>query len=567
MSDGPASAGQAGSDDVPPAAPARANRAHRGGWMAGHTVVALFSVLVLLITGVEWFITSRFDSGLADNRVDAIVSDDTHLSTASRAPGTGGVGTTGSDGAVAPMYPAENILLLGSDTRAGANADPGNTDASTEDGVANSDSLMLAHISSDRHITVLSIPRDTMIPAPTCQEWNAQTGELGEVYPVGEGDRWHINSAFSVGGPQCTVRAVQAMTGLRIDRVIGIDFAGFKNMVDALGGITVNICGPIVDAELQTVVAAGGVQTIQGDQALSLVRARKVIGDNDSDLSRIRRQQVVLSAILQQVTAAGTLLNPATLNAFLQAFVDNTFTDNVTLGDLVTLAQSFGNLDPSKVTFYTLPTVPSTRENGALEVDDTKAPAVFSALLNDQPLPGETPTATTPADPSTIPEPEPATTAPTLPSTLTVAPADVAVQVVNATGRTGEATAMMAGLNDQGFAVTEDDLRVQDAAQPEVVVQYAAGEQEAALTVAAAVNGAGLVEVPDLEVPVQLIVGSSWEGGVEPVSVGEATPSWVTAATAAPVESPAESPVPSGDASTLNSTDLPSVNAGQALCA
>ena len=219
---------------------------------------------------------------------------------------------------------------------------------------------MIAHISGDRqHVTVLSIPRDTMIDAPTCKSWDAATGTLSaEDYPVSEGDRWHINSAYSVGGPQCSVRAIQDLTGLKIDRVIGIDFAGFKNMVDALGGISVNVCGPIIDAELGAVVAAGGVQNIQGEQALSLVRARKVEGDTDSDLARIRRQQIVLSAILQQVTSAGTLLNPAKLDAFLQAFVQNTFTDNVTIDDLVTLAQSFGTLDPSRVTFFTLPTVP-----------------------------------------------------------------------------------------------------------------------------------------------------------------------------------------------------------------
>ena len=217
------------------------------------------------------------------------------------------------------------------------------------------------------------------------------------------GDKWHINSAYSVGGPQCSVRAIQDLTGLKIDRVIGIDFAGFQNMVDALGGVTVNVCGPIIDGELGIVIGEGGVQTIQGNTALSLVRARKVEGDTDSDLARIRRQQIVLSAILQQVTSAGTLLNPAKLDAFLQAFVSNTFTDNVTIDDLVTLAQSFGTLDPSRVTFFTLPTVPSVYDSEALDPDETKAPAVFSALLNDQPLPGE-PAATTTAaarDPGT----------------------------------------------------------------------------------------------------------------------------------------------------------------------
>ncbi len=78
-----------------------------------------------------------------------------------------------------------------------------------------------------------------------------------------------------------------------------------------------------------------GTQTIYGFQALNLVRARHVIGDNASDLSRIRRQQVVLSAILRQVSSAGTLLDPSKLDRFLQAFTANTFTDNVSVSDLV----------------------------------------------------------------------------------------------------------------------------------------------------------------------------------------------------------------------------------------
>src|SRR6478609_3127409 len=205
-----------------PAGPAteRSSPARRAGsgrhqlLIAGRIAVALVAVIVLAATGWEWVIKSRADAGIISRSVQA------------------------SD-----------------------------TDASTNDGVANSDTQMIAHISADRqHVTVLSIPRDTMIDAPTCNEWDAATGQLSDsVYPVSPGDRWHINSAYSVGGPQCSVRAIQDLTGLKIDRVIGIDFAGFKNMVDALGGITVNVCGPIIDKELLTVVAQGGVQTIQGD--------------------------------------------------------------------------------------------------------------------------------------------------------------------------------------------------------------------------------------------------------------------------------------------------------------
>jgi len=222
--DPPTDAGMPPTAYVPAGRPAQ-HRSHSGRHsllIAGRIAVALLAVIVLTATGWEWVIKSRADSGIVSRSVQAIVTDDTNLPTATAAPPPAG------------SYQAENILLLGSDTRAGAaNAAAGGTDESTSDGVANSDSQMIAHVSADRqHVTVLSIPRDTMIDAPTCKTWDAATGQLSDLnYPVSSGDKWHINSAYSVGGPQCSVRAIQDLTGLKIDRVIGIDFAGFQNMV------------------------------------------------------------------------------------------------------------------------------------------------------------------------------------------------------------------------------------------------------------------------------------------------------------------------------------------------
>ncbi len=538
----------AGSSGTASSAPTASN--HHIWLNVGRVAVALLAVVVLAATGLEWTIKSRADSGILSRSVQAIVTDDTNISTATE-PTTPG------------SYAPENILLLGSDTRAGAaNAEAGGTDESTSDGVANSDTLMIAHISGDRqHVTVLSIPRDTMIDAPTCKVWDAATGQLSdETYKVNPGDKWHINSSYSVGGPQCTVRAVQDLTGLKIDRVIGIDFAGFQNMVDALGGITVNVCRPIIDAELGTVVPDGGVQTIQGAQALSLVRARNVEGDTDSDLARIRRQQIVLSAILQQVTSAGTLLNPGKLDAFLQAFVQNTFTDNVTIDDLVTLAQSMGNLDPSRVTFYTLPTVPSVSNPEALDPDEDAAAAVFEALLNDQPLPGEpgatSTTATTPA------VPEPSSGADGLATGTTVDPGSVQLTVVNVTGRSGVATQAMDELNGLGFEITDDDLQaLPDETQSGITIEYDPTNLNAALTVAQAVPGATVVPVNGLGKSVRLKLGEDYDGSVSS-SVRSGTSATATMGTATASPSPT-----AGSSSATVTTPLTSINAGDALCA
>lgn len=542
----------------------------RRGLIVGRIAVGLVAVLVLSVTGWEWSIKARADQGIADRSVQAITTDDSNLATPTATQTT--------------VYAPENILLLGSDSRAGANNEPGVSDGST-DGVANSDTLMLAHISGDRqHVTVLSIPRDTWVKAPQCNGWNSDTGQISDKpYEIKRGEEWHVNWAYSVGGPQCTVKAVQGLTGLKINRVIGIDFAGFKNMVDALGGITVNVCGPIVDTVLGTVVPTGGVQTVVGDQALSLVRAREVIGDKDSDLARIRRQQVVLSALLQQVTSAGTLLNPTKLDAFLQAFVQNTFTANVSIDDLVTLAQSFGDLSPSKVTFFTLPTVPSQSDPDALDVDQTKAPAVFQALLNDQPLPGE-PAATSASPTPTVPSPDSSTAAPTPssgpvtsgPVTATaVDPSGITLTIVNSTGRPGTASTAADGLAAYGFDVPEDNLVATDqVADFAAVVEYPTGGADpaadlaAATTVAAAVPGAVLVPVAGAGSGVRLVLGQEFDGTLRSVSPGAVVSGTVDPSlTAPPVDSTGTSGSAAPPAASLTSGALESVNAGQALCA
>ncbi len=540
-------------------------RRRHGGWLyAGRSVAALVAIITLLGVGVEWKIKDRADVGLQDNAVPAINLADPHISSARTVPSvvTNSAGVQTTEAAKAPAtYAPENILLLGSDTRAGGNGAIGGNDSSTS-GTANSDTLMVAHISGDRqHVTILSIPRDTMIPAPTCKVWNATTGKLSDQYQVNSpGELYHINSAYSVGGPKCTVTAVQSLTGLGITRMIGIDFSGFEGMVNALGGITVGICRPIVDTVLGTVMPTAGVQKITGAQAIQLVRARDVIGDTQSDLARIHRQQVVLSAILRQVTQAGTMLNPGKLDAFLQAFTKNTFTDNVTLEDLVTLAGSLGSLDPAHVTFYTLPTVPSAAIPGALDVDKSKAAVVFDDLINDLPLPGESTAAKAPTAPSTPQTPAPAT--PSL--ELTVAPAKVDLEIYNVTGTANVATGAQQKLNAVGFDISADQLfKPAGPAQAGTAVLYAPTNRAAALTVAAAVPGSTLVVTPGLGSTVRLMLGSSYAGTVSAVRVGGQAP----ASLATAISTGPSIATTSAASTTLASTALSSVNAGAGTCA
>lgn len=573
----------------------------RRGWrVAGRSLVAALAVILLLVAGTEWVIKYRADRTLADNQIHALDPTDTNISqptlTTQTIPST-------ETGAVAPpvpkTYQAENILILGSDNRSrpedaalgGANSDPGGSDV-----------VMVAHLSADRsHITVVSIPRDTYVKAPTCKAWDYENDKLSDTDFTSPYTIWRINSTYAAGGPQCTVKAVQEMTGLRIDRVIVIDFAGFAAMVDALNGIDVNACAPIVDGQLGTVLPQAGVQHIDGKQALNLVRARKVEGDTTSDIARINRQQKVLSTILKQMTSAGVLLNPVKLDSVLQAFVSNVQTDNVTIDDLLNIAQSLGNLDPRRVTFFTLPTTPDSNGVG-LHATDASA-LIWEALRDDKPLPGEATDPVTPPSTTTAPttllttiaqEPvtstvtQVMTTTPAAPQVLSVAPGQVNLQVVNVAGRSLVANAARDALTPLGFQLASSDLlRLDGESQVGITVEYSGDHRDAALTVAAAVPGSRLVVKNGLGSKVRLMLGTSFDSAafksqVRKVAVGDPVPA-ALATEATPVVSTVTSTVvttpppktvpvtpttsaPKTTDSTPSDVEFTSVNAGSAGC-
>ncbi|MBN9608675.1 MAG: LCP family protein [Actinobacteria bacterium] len=608
-------------DVVPVAAPPPIDRTDRGWAITGRALVAALAVLLLVVSGTAYVIKARADATLRGNQISALDPNDSNIApTTAPSTGPGAPGAAVTTAQAAKTYAAENILILGSDTRAkaadaklgGANTDPGGSDV-----------IMVAHLSADRsHVTVVSIPRDMYVPAPTCKAWDYKTGQVLDQDYTSPYTTWRINATYAAGGPACTVKAVQELTGLRIDRMMVIDFSGFAAIVNALGGIEVDACRPIVDAQLGTVLPVAGEQHINGVQALNLVRARKVQGDNTSDLARIKRQQKVLSTILRQMTSAGVLLNPVKLDSVLQAVVKNVQTDNVTLDDLIEIAQSLGHLDPSHVTFFTLPTVPDA--NGVALDPAPNAELIWQALQRDQLLPGEVtgglaPSSTTgPAtasttgsttgpttgptitSPSASPTPvtqlvtQLVTSTPVVPQMLSVAPRDVNLQVVNVAGRGGVANQAMNALVPLGFRLTGPDLLLLSGQnQRGITVEYSAGNRAAAVTVAAAVPGATLVEKGGLGSKVRLMLGSSFGGTVRAVSVGAPVPAALST-TAKPVVStvvstivttPAASsePAPSTTSATsvtsslmttpttttgptFASSDLTSVNAGDAGC-
>jgi LCP family protein required for cell wall assembly len=235
-----------------------------------------------------------------------------------------------------------NILIMGSDSREGANAidseDPANG--------ARSDTTVILHISADREGAYgISIPRDSVVDRPDCGDDNEIAGEAGA--------KW--NAAFAVGGPLCTVEQVEQTTGIRIDDFVVIDFNGFKEMVDAVGGVEICVPEEINDPEHQIFVPAG-TNDLRGDQALDYVRARYDVG-TQSDLGRIKRQQNFMASMINRVVSKGTLTRVDKVVKFLNAAtksldVSEGLSSVAALGDLALQLRSTG-LDEIK--FVTVP--------------------------------------------------------------------------------------------------------------------------------------------------------------------------------------------------------------------
>ena len=237
-----------------------------------------------------------------------------------------------------------NILVMGSDTREGeGNAIDG------EGGGGGSDTTILVHLSADRERAyAVSIPRDSIVDRPECNDGDS---------PAATDVMW--NAAYTEGGPVCTVAQLEATTDVFVDHFVVVDFNGFGKMVDAVGGVPVCVPEDLVDREHGIFVPAGDPSVLTGDEALDYVRARSV-GElaQRNDISRIRRQQTFIAALVREVKSAGTLTRLDKVVNFLDAATESLTTDteldSVTrIGKIAMQLQSIG-LD--KVQFVTLPT-------------------------------------------------------------------------------------------------------------------------------------------------------------------------------------------------------------------
>jgi len=250
---------------------------------------------------------------------------------------------------VAPPGQPFNVLLIGSDSRAGLSAQQqthlGNQ---SNAGGQRSDVVKIVHVvPATGQASVLSIPRDTMVTV------------AGDTQLIGQYNR--INSTYN-GGPDQLVQTIEANFGIPIEHVVQIDFSGFQGAVDAIGGINLDFPYPAKDVQTGLDVQQSGCQHLNGGYSLAVARSRDYEYlkdgywqyDGTGDFGRIQRQNAFLKALINE---AETKYNPLTLNAFIGSVVQGVTIDSTfTVSELISLARSFHSFASQSLATATMPT-------------------------------------------------------------------------------------------------------------------------------------------------------------------------------------------------------------------
>lgn len=266
-----------------------------------------------------------------------------------------------------------NYLIVGSDSRAGLSSEQKKQLHTGSAAGKRTDSMMILHTGSNGD-TLISLPRDSDVEIPTFVG-----SESGKTYK-GTGRHVKLNAAYAEDGPELLVRTVEYNTGLKIDHYVEIGFAGFASIVDAVGGVEINIDKGFKDKYSGADFAAGK-QKLNGDQALAFVRTRHAFAA--SDLQRTKNQQKFLAALAHQVATPGTVLNPFKLYPTLGAGLDSLIVDkDMGLYDLGSMFFAMKGVNGGDGTSLNMPVSGST--GGNLLWDKAKVKQLVQELNNDE---------------------------------------------------------------------------------------------------------------------------------------------------------------------------------------
>jgi LCP family protein required for cell wall assembly len=445
-------------------------RGGRGGGGSGRrnvmrtvrTLLALVSVLVLGLTWYGWSTVTKLTSGLTT--ADVI------------------------DPAAKTVSGPQNILLVGIDTRTDAQGNPLPQDVLNQlhaggstDGGDTTDTMIVIHIpAGGGRAVAFSIPRDSYVE-------------------IADGNGKHkINSAYTYGsvaaskklkaqgvtgadlakqsaqaGARTAIDTIQQFTGLQINHFASVNLVGFYDISQAIGGVQVCLKAPVHDSKSGANFPAG-VQSLQGAQALAFVRQR--YGLPNSDLDRIKRQQVFMASMAHEVLSAGVLTDKTKLDSLISAIQKSITLDQG--WDVLSFAQQLQGMSAGQIEFQTIPIVNITyltqSDGDAVEVNPSQVQQFVQTQVANADNPPQNTTAPTTK----------AAAPPAAPNTA--ANAGITAQVYNSTGIKGLATDVLGVLTGQGFAsggIGNGSTRTTS------VIDYASGDQAAAQKVATALGG------------------------------------------------------------------------------
>ncbi len=268
-----------------------------------------------------------------------------------------------------------NYLIVGSDSREGLSADQKKElHTGSADG-KRTDSMMILHTGSNGP-TLVSLPRDSNVTIPTFVG-----SESGKTFK-GTGRQVKLNAAYAEDGPELLVRTVEANTGLHIDHYVEIGFAGFANIVDAVGGVEIDIPkGGLKDTKSGANFEAGK-QTLNGEQSLAFVRTRYALAR--SDLDRTKNQQKFLAALASQTATPSTILNPFKLYPTMSAGLDTLIVDkDMGLFDLADMFWAMKGVTSGDGKSMNMP-ISGNASNGNLQWNTEKVKQLVEQLKNDE---------------------------------------------------------------------------------------------------------------------------------------------------------------------------------------
>jgi LCP family protein required for cell wall assembly len=454
------------------------------------TLTGAMSAFVLLTSGGAWAFQNYVTGAIDKVRVGGL-----------------GKGKDGPKGAMA-------ILVAGVDRREGLTRAQQKAAKLGHDPGERSDTMELVHVSRNHdRVSIVSLPRDSYVTIPAHRS-NGSEGAKGQQIPARPGK---LTWAYQFGGPDLTVATIKRATGVSIDHYIEVNFYGFVNMVDALGGVDVCTEQAVNDPK-SGLKLPRGKSHVDGLKALGFARARYTL-TGGTDLGRIDRQQQFMASMMKQALSSKTLSDPVKSTKFLNAALKSLRVDPELAKSLPKLADQMKDLSTDSLTFANVPLANpgynaqlwnSPAPQSTVQWDQAKANDLFGRIRHDEPL-SETKAPKPSAAPSKAP-----------PDGPTVPPDDISVRVLNAIGTTGLATRAGSQLAKDGFHVTVVPGIARRGLQ-RTQIQYGPGREDSAKTLAAAIPNAKLKEVSSLGSRIQVMVGGDWDG-VKKVKVAAPSP-------------------------------------------